>query len=504
MNRTGVRNRVLLLASIFAAGGILLVAGLLPLKCDCYVKCSPVIAVTNYPYFSALLRNLIEDRLITELKLCLSEKLSLALLPGSLGVLETGLRKATDLSSLVEDTVSDGLGSQLAFVKTRMNVEAFASRLNKAVLSALSKELKRLELEDSRIRGVLSDYQREFLNSRRALATYADEAGDFQARTADFLPVSAKLLSRVTVLGGKMDVADGIQGKQGAEVSGNTRQMIDEIGTHTKGGLKNIARIAEISLADSISRGFCSASGAYLAARLEKLRGLKNKAAVSSQDLGKIIESVDKAAMGVPSEYIRTSAAELADMAKGMRTSVNRKMKDGIAAAILAVNSAMSSEKEKERAIDRLYSAIEREAERLLGDAVFLAAVAREKGGVSFLDREGVRKIAVLLAGRNSSKLRRRLAVRHYIVARTSLEMAAAIRSGLSGFDPAAIDRGYEDMAWKDLARFNYYLLNMENQRLKLLALRAMAEALATEDPDVSRYAEDRGLPEGFQKGMVR
>jgi replicative superfamily II helicase len=82
-----------------------------------------------------------------------------------LGVPETGLRKATDLSSLVEDTVSDGLGSQLAFVKTRMNVEAFASRLNKAVLSALSKELKRLELEDSRIRGVLSDYQREFLNS---------------------------------------------------------------------------------------------------------------------------------------------------------------------------------------------------------------------------------------------------------------------------------------------------------------------------------------------------
>jgi hypothetical protein len=31
-----------------------------------------------------------------------------------------------------------------------------------------------------------------------------------------------------------------------------------------------------------------------------------------------------------------------------------------------------------------------------------------------------------------------------------------------------------------------------------------MTEALATEDPDVSRHAEDSGLPEGFRKGMVR
>ena len=94
--------------------------------------------------------------------------------------------------------------------------------------------------------------------------------------------------------------------------------------------------------------------------------------------------------------------------------------------------------------------------------------------------------------------LRRRLAVRHYIVARTSLETAVSIRSGLAGFDPAVIDRGHDDMAWKDLARFNYYLLSMENQRLKLLAVRAMTESLATEDPHVSRYAEDSGLPEGF------
>lgn len=498
MNRIGARKRLLSLLSFLLAGGVLLGAGLVPRKGDCFVKCSPVIAVTNYPYFSALLKNLVEDRLITELRLCLSEQLSLALLPGSFRALETRLRNATDLSTLVDDIVSDGLGSQLAFVKTRMNIEVFASRLNKAAVTALSKELKRLGFEESRVREVLSDYRREFLNSRRALATYTDEVRDFQIRTAEFLPVSARLLSRMTVLGGKMDVADGIQGRQGAEVSGNTRQILDECAIHAKGALKNIAAIAEVSLADSIGRGFCGASGTYLAARLEKLRGLEGKAAVSSQDIARVLESVDRAAIAVPSEYVGTSTAGLADMAAGIRTSLTARMRDGIAAALLVVNKAMSLEKEKERAINRLYNGIEQEIKRLLGDAGFFAAVARDRSRVSLLDREDIKKITVLLAGRNSSMLRRRLAVRHYIVARISLETATAIRSGLSGFDPATIDRGYEDMAWKDLARFNYYLLSMENQKLKLLALRAMTESLVTEDPDVSRYAEDSGLPEGF------
>jgi hypothetical protein len=302
----------------------------------------------------------------------------------------------------------------------------------------------------------------------------------------------------MTVLGGKMDVAEGIGGKQGEKTGGNTRQILEESATHTQAGLRNIAAIAEISFADSIGRGFCSASGAYLTARLEKLRGLEGKAAVSSQDIAGVIESVDRAATGTPSVYIRTSTVELADMAAGTRISLTARMRDGIASALLAVNSAMLVEKEKERAINRLYDGIEQEVKGLLGDAGFFAAAARERSRVSLLDQESAKKITVLLAGRNSSMLRKRLAVRHYIVARTSLETAAAIRSGLAGFDPAVIDRGYEDMAWKDLARFNCYLLSMENQRLKLLALQAMTESLATEDPDVSRYAEDNGLPGGF------
>lgn len=498
MDRIGANKRTLLLLSFLVTGGILLAAGLVPRKADCYARCSPVIAVTNYSHFSALLKSLAEDRLVTELKLCLSGKLNIAHLPGSFRAFDTGLWKATDLSPLVDEVVSDGLGSQLTFVKTRMSVEAFAARLNKTVLSALGKELKRLGLEEGRIRETLGDYRREFLNSRLALATYADEVRDLQSRTAEFLPVSSRLLSRMTALGGKMDVADGIGGKQGAQMSNNTRQILDECAAHTQGGLKNIAGIAEVALADSIGRGFCGAGGAYLAARLAKLRGPEGKAAISSQDIASVIEGVDRAAAGTPSEYIRSSTADLAGMAAGTRTLLTARMKEGTASALLAVNSAMSLEKEKERVINSLYGGIEQEVKKLLGDAGSFAAVARQSGRVSLLDREDVKRITVLLAGRNSSMLRRRLAVRHYIVARTSLEMAAAVRSGLAGFDPAAIDRGYEDMAWKDLARFNYYLLSMENHRLKLLALRAMTGSMATEDPDVSRYAEDSGLPEGF------
>ncbi len=499
MNRIGANKRLLVLASFLAAGGILLCAVLIPRKGDCYVKCSPVIAVTNYPYFSALLKSLVQDRLIAEFKLCLSEKLNLAFLPGSSGALERGLRKVTDLSSLVESLVDDGLGSQLNFVRTMMSVEAFSGRLNKAVLTILRQELKQLGCEENQIRGVLEDYKREFLKSRRALGTYADQAREFQTATEEFLPVSAKLLSRMTALGGKMDVADGVgvRRKPGSLVGGNTRQIIEECAAHTQRGLRNIAAIAEISLADSIKK-FCNVSDGYLAARLERLRGSEGKVILSPQDIGRIIESVGKAATGAPSEHIGKTTTTLADMAAGTRVSLNKGMDDGIASALSAVNRAMSLEKEKERAISRLYSGIEEEVKGLLGDTRLFAAAARESGGVSLLDEKSVKKVAVFLAGRNSSMLRRRLAVKHYIAARMSLETAAAVRSALSGFDPAAIDHGYEDMAWKDLARFNYYLLSLENQRLKLLALRAMTESLGTEDPDVVGYAQDRGLPEGF------
>lgn len=498
MDRIRANKRVLFLTSLVAAGGIILYAVLIPRHGVCYVKCSPVIAVTNYSYFSALLEHLVQDRLITELKLCFSEKLNLEFMPGGFKGLEAGLRKATDLSSLSGDLVNAGLNSQLNYVKSGMSVEAFTNRLNRAVLAALRRELKQHGFEEKQIVEILADYGREFLNSRRTVGTYANQVKDLQVMAAEFLPSSAKLLSRMTVLAGKMDVADGIQGKQGATSNDNTRQILEECLAHTTGGLKNIAGIAGTAIADSISGEFRSAGGDYLKARLQKPRSLESKAAFSDKDIGKIVESVDKTAAGAVSDHIRAVTGTLAGLALRTNIALTGKMKDGVASALSAIDRALALEKQKERAADRLYAGIEKEVHGLLRDGGQFRAIAGEKSGVSLLDEESVKKITVLLTGRNSSLLRRKLAVKHYIAARTSLEMASAIRTGLSGFDPGAIDGNYEDMAWKDLARFHYYLLCLENQRLRLLALRAMIESLGTEDPDVVRYAEDSGLPEGF------
>ncbi|HBL25114.1 MAG TPA: hypothetical protein DDZ40_13535 [Deltaproteobacteria bacterium] len=498
MNRIRANKLALLLASFVAFGGIILCAVFIPRQGVCYVRCSPVIGVTNYSYFSALLKNLTQDRLITELKLCLSEKLNLEFTPGNFKGLEAGLRKATDLSLISGDLVNTGLNSQLNYARSGMSVEAFTNRLNRAVLTALRQELRQGGFEEKQAGRVLADYGREFLNSRQTVGIYANQVKDLQAMAAEFLPSSTKLLSRMAVLAGKMDVADGIQGKQGAGTNGNTRQILEECLAHTKGGLKNIAGIAGIAIADSISGEFRSVGGDYLKARLAKLRTLEGNAALSDKDIGKIIESVDKAAAGTVSDHIRAATGTLADLALQTNISLTRKIKDGVASALSAIDKATVLEKEKERAADRLYAGLEKEVYGLLRDSRQFGTVAREKNGASLLDKESVKEITVLLTGRNSSLLRRKLAVKHYIAARASLETASAIRIGLSGFDPGAIDGNYEDMAWKDLARFHYYLLCLENQRLRLLALRAMTESLGTEDPDVVRYAEDSGLPEGF------
>ncbi len=498
MDRIRANKRVLLLASFVAAGGIILCAVFIPGQGGCYVKCSPVIGVTNYGYFSALLKNLIQDRLITKLKLCLSEKLDLEFMPGGFRALEGGLRKATDLKFPGSDPVNTGLNSQLNYARSGMSVEAFTNRLNRAVFTVLRQELKQRGLEEKQIGRILADCGREFLNSRQTVGTYANQVKNFQAMAAEFLPASAELLSRMTVLAGKMDIADGIQGKQTAGSNGNTRQMLEECLVHTRIGLKNMAGIAGIAIADSINGDFRSAGNDYLKARLDKLRALEGKAALSDKEIARIIESVDKAAAGTVSDHIRTATGTLDDLALQTNISLTAKMKGAIASALSAINKEMALEKEKERSANRLYAGIEKEVHGLLRDGRQFGTVAREKNGASLLDKESVKEITVLLAGRNSSLLRRKLAVKHYIVARTSLETASAIRTGLSGFDPGAIDGNYKDMAWKDLARFNYYLLCLENQRLRLLALRAMTESLGTEDPDVVRYAEDSGLPEGF------
>ena len=152
--------------------------------------------------------------------------------------------------------------------------------------------------------------------------------------------------------------------------------------------------------------------------------------------------------------------------------AVGMTMKNKVQSALAAINKAIETEKEKEKASKSIYSSMEKDIMDLTHNPRNYETYAREKSQGSLFDDSSLKKIMVLLAARESSATLKKLAIKHYITARTSLEMAASIKMQLSKFDPGTMDTGYEEQAWKDLARFQYYLLNLENQQLKLMAIR--------------------------------
>jgi hypothetical protein len=170
-------------------------------------------------------------------------------------------------------------------------------------------------------------------------------------------------------------------------------------------------------------------------------------------------------------------------------------MNSRVRSSLDAINIAIGKEKESENISKQIYSLIEKDVIGLIEDKRKYEAFAREKNTESILDNNSLKKIMVLLAGREPSINLKKLAIKHYITAAASSHLAASIKTHLTKFKPDSLDTGYEDQAWKDLARFQYYLLALENQQFKLMAVRAMVQAVDTEDPEVLRYAAAKGLP---------
>jgi hypothetical protein len=292
-------------------------------------------------------------------------------------------------------------------------------------------------------------------------------------------------------LSGKMDVADGLKGTRSA--NNNTLTVLAECADHTRDGLKNIAGLAYTTLADTINENFCTANSGYLTRRLKK-----NNTGLSDEDIAKIASRTNNAAIRSVPEFINHTTASLADIGMSTNRAISVKMKDVIQSALSTIGKASSREKATQQAIDRAYTAIENDIRSLINDARRFEVIARDNNRPALLDESSMKKIMVLVAGRSSSMILKKLAIKHYIVARTSQELSLAIKAQLAKFDPAAIDSAYEDMAWKDLARFNYYLLRLENQKMKLLAIRAMTESIDTDDPDALGQIDKNGLPPDF------
>ncbi len=493
MNELRTKKRLFACIFLLLSGALFVFFGVAARRAQCAVYCSPVIAVTNYQQFSELLKNLVKNFLIAQLKAAMSQKFSFAYKPGSFVSAANGsLTGVTDFSSMITGTATRGLNSEIGYVNSRMNAATFTSLIDKAELTALNQELKQQGLDKKEIEPVLAAYQKA-LNSTGIVGTYSSEVNEYQSMVSDFMPVASNLLVQMTTFAGKMDVASAIQ-SSGTDITGNTRRTLSECVAHVSDGLGVLGNIANFSIGDAINVKFSTANADYLKVRLGKITSGSGKA-LTSEDIDRIITKVNNAAAQSVPRYVTQSTNSLTSMASDTAAAVGGIMKPNIQSAVSAITKAAAAEKAQESAVKSLYVSMEKDVQGLIGNARSYETFARDTSQGSLFDDSSMKKIMVLLARRESSATLKKLAVKNYITARTSLEVAAVIKAQLAKFDPAAIDGGYEDQAWKDLARFHYYLLYLENQKLKLMAIRAMVRAVDTDDPDVLKYVEKSGLP---------
>lgn len=480
---------VLLLSVLFFA-----IVNCITRKADCTPYCSPVIAVTNYQQFSELLKNITKNFMIAQLKANLSQKLSFSYKPGNfISSADESLAGTTNFPYLISGIVNQGLKAQTNFVSAEMNAANFTNTINNAALTVLNNELKRHGIAQKEIAAVLTNYQR-VLNSESIVGTYSSQVSEYQTMVSQFLPVSSNLMTQMTGLSGKMDVASSMRFPE-KDMTVNTRETLDECMAHTRDGLKILGNIANLTVGDSVNSNFTAANGSYLKVRLGKIGSGIGKGALTDEEIERIIITVNSAAVQTVPQYITRSVNSLISISSVTMAEVNAAMKQKVQSALNAINNAAIAEKAKETITKSLYLATEKDVMGLISDARNYERYARQKNTGSIFDNNNMKEIMVLSAKRESSANLKRLAIKHYITARTSLEVAANIKTQLSKFDPATIDKGYEDQAWKDIARFQYYLVHLENQQLKLLAIRAMAQAADIDDPNVLSYIETSGPP---------
>ncbi len=493
MNRLRVKKSLVIgILTFFGLVIFFISYGLFSRRAECAIKCSPIIMVTNYAQFSALLNNLVKNFMSGELKANLSQKLSISYKPGNFA--GTGdLSGINDFSSMIGGAVNEGLKSQTGIVNGDMSLASFTGSLNNSVMTTLQNELRRKGFDRNDTSTVLKNYQ-VFLKSPGLVGTYSGQVNEYRSMVSGFLPVASNLVMHMAGLSGRIDVASSLTARQ-KDVTGNTRAALSACTVHARDGFGILGTIGNMSVGDAIGNQFTASNSEYLKAVLGKTVSGNTKVVLTDKDIELIISTVNGVAGQSVPQYISRSTDSLQKISLATAASVDRIIGSKVQSALDAVNRLVIAEKQKEIAITTMYSSIENEVQRLLRDYRNYETFARAKAPVSLFDDGSMKRAMVLLASRQSSAVRKKLAIKHYVLARTSLEVASGIRTRLKNLAPAAIDSGYEDQAWKDLSRLHYYLLYLENQKLKLIALRAMAQAADTDDPDVLRFIEDSGMP---------
>jgi len=488
-----VKKKRIMFCAFLLGTVFLVILGLVYRRVDGAPRCTPVIAVQNYGQFSQLFQNIVKNHLIMELKAVAAKEFSLSYKPGNFtDSINNDLAYTTDFLSATGAIINEGLMAQNYFVSSGMGPANFTNMINKAALTALNDELRQLRIDTKDLSAMLNTYEK-ILNSADITGTYSGAVNEYRSMVSDFLPVLSNVMAQMTGLSGKIDVASSL-GSNRKDVLAITRETLGECGVYTRDGLKVLGNIASQTIGDSVSADFAAANSKYLNQKLGKLRSRDGKPALSAKDVEKVILMVNNAAMHVVPRYIAGSTASLVNIASRTIDKMGDAMNSRVRSSLAAINVAIGKEKESENVSKQIYSSIEKDVIGLIGDKRKYEAFAREKNAECISDNNSLKKIMVLFAGREPLINLKKLAIRHYITAVASSQFAASIKTHLSKFKPDSLDKGYEDQAWKDLARFQYYLLALENQQFKLMAIRAMVEAVGTEDPEVLRYAAGKGL----------
>ena len=238
-------------------------------RADCAPYCSPVIAVTNYQHFSELLKNIVKNLLVTQLKTHVSQKLSFSYRTGNfMGFTNNNLIHTTDFPSMITTIIGEGLKSQTDFVQSGMSVANFTNMINNAALTVLNDELRQYGINKKDITEAVNNYQKA-LNSNFIVATYSGQVNEYRSMVSEFLPAASNLTTQMTGLSGKIDVASSIRSAQ-KDVISTTRETLSECVAHTRDGLNILANIARLTIGDSVNVDFTAANSKYLKERLQE------------------------------------------------------------------------------------------------------------------------------------------------------------------------------------------------------------------------------------------
>jgi len=510
MKRLGPRMRLFVIMATFLSCSFMIFAGaslVAPRQCV-GAKCDPTVNVMNVSWFGQLLQKTAYNFLVNQAKMAVLSKLNLEFLPGGFADILMGeLVNVSDLSGKIESVMNGGLQNELSYIRDQMSPEALRSTLNSTVENTFRESLSTVsDLTRSQVEGLVGGYRDQFLMAQQTLATYASSAKDYQAMMSTFTNEATAFTSSISNLGTKIDIADFVKGENGLGSIVNTEAVIKEANTFIQNGIQNVVAITGYDIGVSVETNFVSMNSQYLRSTLENMvqaTPAGKTALFTKEQIDEIVANSNKAASASVASYLTNTSNALTQQAVSLNSKLQGVAKNSVGQAEKVIQGAISTEKLQDSMAQALSKSVQNSVQAVTGDVRKYLAVAGETKPLSYSfsgsSADDTEKIATLLMGGNKTNNVRVIA-KQWMVAKESSDAVRNIQAKLRKYNPATIDAKPEDAAWKDAARFQYYSLMLQNQQMKLLAVKAIASAVMYESKNdgLKKYIQTKGLPSGF------